>query len=207
MRNFFTLCLLSGSLWAQTGAITIHLYDYTGIQQAALAQVQLFAGEILRQAGIEVRWLDCPIPTPGVPASPVCDRPVYDHTDFQVSLLTSRMSRRIATGPQHFGLSLLSRESRFPTNAHIFSESVVEFAKAKMIQWTQLLGTVIAHEVGHLLLGRNSHSGTGIMRAQWQPGELREALIRGSLSFTAHEAEQMRSDVRRRSEQSLDIRP
>ena len=206
MRNFsFIICLLIGPLGAQAGEITVLLYDYSGIQQEAMAQVQQYAGGILRQAGIEVRWRNCPLPTPGVPASPVCGKHVDDYADFQVSLLTSRMSRKIATGPEQFGLAVLSREDRFPTNAHVFSSRVVEFARAKMVPWTQLLGSVIAHEVGHLLLGSNSHSGTGIMRAQWQPGELREALITGSLSFTARQAEQMRSDVRRRSEQPRDM--
>src|SRR2546422_5070924 len=154
MRNFsFIICLLIGTLRAQPAEITVLLHDYSGIQQVALAQVQQSAGGILRWAGIEVRWRNCPLPTPGVPASPVCDEHVDDYTDFQVSLLTSSMSRKIATGPEQFGLALLSRESRFPTDAHVFSSRVVEFARAQMAPWTQLLGSVIAHEVGHLLLG------------------------------------------------------
>src|SRR5882724_3873648 len=107
MRNFtFIICLLIGSLRAQAGEITVFLYDYSGIQQEALAQVQQSAGRILRQAGIEVGWRNCPLPTPDVPASPGCYKHVYDYTDFQVSFLTSRMSRRIATGPEQFGLAV-----------------------------------------------------------------------------------------------------
>jgi len=84
------------------------------------------------------------------------------------------MSRKIATGPEQFGLALLSRESRFPTDAYVFCSRVVEFARAQMAPWTQLLGSIIAHEVGHLLLGSNSHAGTGIMGAQWRPEEPQE---------------------------------
>ena len=35
-----------------------------------------------------------------------------------------------------------------------------------------LLGTVIAHELGHLLLSTNSHSTFGLMRANWSGKEL-----------------------------------
>jgi hypothetical protein len=36
-----------------------------------------------------------------------------------------------------------------------------------------LLGDVLAHEIGHLLLGSNSHSVSGIMSAHWYGDELR----------------------------------
>jgi hypothetical protein len=57
-----------------------------------------------------------------------------------------------------------------------------------------ILGTVIAHELGHLLLGSNSHSGVGIMRAHWQGEELRR-LSRGGLWFTNEQAGDMRGKV------------
>jgi hypothetical protein len=37
-----------------------------------------------------------------------------------------------------------------------------------------LLGRVIAHEIGHLLLGTASHSRSGLMRARWTDDELRQ---------------------------------
>ena len=35
-----------------------------------------------------------------------------------------------------------------------------------------ILGCVITHEVGHLLLGSNSHSGSEIMQGQWERGQI-----------------------------------
>jgi hypothetical protein len=40
------------------------------------------------------------------------------------------------------------------------------------MQFAHLLGCAIAHELGHMLLPRHSHSATGIMRATWDPGHL-----------------------------------
>src|SRR5439155_10444253 len=37
----------------------------------------------------------------------------------------------------------------------------------------KLLGRVVAHEVGHLLLGTTAHSATGLMRARWNDEEAR----------------------------------
>ena len=56
----------------------------------------------------------------------------------------------------------------------------------------ELLGCVIAHELGHLLLGTASHSQLGLMSAVWQDPELQQA-VRGGLFFTAVEGERMRS--------------
>jgi hypothetical protein len=57
-----------------------------------------------------------------------------------------------------------------------------------------ILGGVVAHELGHLLLGSNSHGHTGIMRAHWEHEQLR-SLAMGNLLFTTEEAEHMRGKV------------
>ena len=49
-----------------------------------------------------------------------------------------------------------------------------------------LLGDVIAHEIGHLLLGTNSDSPTGIMSAKWD----REYLRLGQMGFQRFSPEQ-----------------
>jgi hypothetical protein len=61
-----------------------------------------------------------------------------------------------------------------------------------------ILGCVIAHELGHLLLGSNSHSSAGIMRSPWGQKQVREALM-GTLLFTAEQAELMQAQVRART--------
>jgi hypothetical protein len=55
-----------------------------------------------------------------------------------------------------------------------------------------ILGFVIAHELGHLLLGTNSHATVGIMRANWKKSEL-SAAGKGLLGFSETQAETMRA--------------
>ncbi len=47
-----------------------------------------------------------------------------------------------------------------------------------------ILGHAAAHEIGHLLLGSNSHSPQGLMRARWSRQDLQNAGI-GQSSFHA----------------------
>jgi hypothetical protein len=58
----------------------------------------------------------------------------------------------------------------------------------------------MAHEIGHLLLGSNSHSATGIMRAQWSRKDLQRASLE-ILRFTPAQAERIRADVLARIKQ------
>ena len=54
-----------------------------------------------------------------------------------------------------------------------------------------LLGHVVAHEVGHLLL-REGHAPQGLMRAKWIDPELLQAKL-GLLGFTATQGRRIRS--------------
>jgi hypothetical protein len=49
----------------------------------------------------------------------------------------------------------------------------------------------VVHELGHLLLGKDSHSSEGVMRPVWQFEDLQQA-ARGRLGFTLSQVEQMR---------------
>jgi len=57
-----------------------------------------------------------------------------------------------------------------------------------------VLGCVIAHELGHLLLGAHEHSIGGIMQARWGIEQTRLALM-SQLSFLPEEARLMHADT------------
>jgi hypothetical protein len=56
-----------------------------------------------------------------------------------------------------------------------------------------LLGAMMAHEIGHRLLGVNSHSREGIMSIPWDARKLQE-VDRGQLGFTAEQASTVRAE-------------
>jgi len=62
------------------------------------------------------------------------------------------------------------------------------------ISMATILGHGIAHELGHLLLGTNSHAPAGIMRARWQPADLASA-SQGHLLFSTLESQEMRNKL------------
>jgi hypothetical protein len=58
------------------------------------------------------------------------------------------------------------------------------------------LGHVIAHEIGHLLLGANSHSPVGIMRPQWRLAD-EVWMAKGALVFDTDQAKRMQMELTR----------
>ena len=87
-----------------------------------------------------------------------------------------------------------------PVLASVYYDQVLHLAKndnAGKLELPIILGTVVAHEIGHLLLDSNSHSATGIMQPQWGPESIRQAMI-GNLVFTHEQAKLIQSEAQKR---------
>ena len=81
--------------------------------------------------------------------------------------------------------------------ASVFYHRIASLAVELECSRGVILGYALAHEVGHLLLGVNSHSPTGIMRVNWAEKELRLAST-GWFGFFPQQAAKMHADVERR---------
>ena len=75
------------------------------------------------------------------------------------------------------------RRGRYAT---VYAVGVAGLASRFKTPNAVLLGCTIAHELGHLLLGKNSHTKRGIMRASWTAWEV-ERIAAGDLGFTAEQ--------------------
>lgn len=76
--------------------------------------------------------------------------------------------------------------------AQIFFRQVQEFAYIYEVDLGTMLGHVIAHEIGHLLMPANAHSPTGVMQPYWDRALVRDA-SQGTLTFTAAQAARIRA--------------
>ena len=69
--------------------------------------------------------------------------------------------------------------------ATIFHEQVRTVARQSGVDDAELLGRVVAHEIGHLLLKANTHSRNGLMRGVWSIAELQQDRARTGCSRPA----------------------
>jgi len=108
-------------------------------------------------------------------------------------------------GRRTLALSAPGREGNGIGVIYVFDDRVKNCSEHnETLHRDQLLGAVIAHEIGHLVLPTHSHSETGIRRAMWDQQDFQLA-AHGELGFTPRQAELIRNEVLRRSTLSLEV--
>ena len=78
--------------------------------------------------------------------------------------------------------------------AYAFYARIGASAQRYRTDVAKVLAVVMAHELGHLLLAREAHRSSGIMRGRWDQFEM-ELIAAGLLSFTKDESELIRRAV------------
>jgi hypothetical protein len=74
----------------------------------------------------------------------------------------------------------------------VFYTHIQYVAEQRHLQPDVLFGYVLAHEIGHLLLGPHAHSASGLMRAHWDRDDMAYGVAQGSFTFSADEADRIR---------------
>jgi hypothetical protein len=166
--------------------ITIRIRDYAQADDSVRQRAERAAGEILEKAGVDARWIECPV---GSPSTVACASPLSPLV-LIVNLLPHSMSDRLHRAGGVLGFAIEAGDSRFAYVASIFYDDVKDRAAERELNFGELLGDAIAHELGHLLLGTNSHNGSGLMSAFWSGNKLRLA-AQGYLTFSDVEAKQI----------------
>jgi hypothetical protein len=166
--------------------ITVLVNDSAGISRRVLNQAESEAGRIFRAAGINVVWLECP---PGAVMVDDACRHVPGTNDFVLHIVsTGRTSSDLV-----FGVAFLAEDGA-GKYSDIFYDRVERAHGEFGTPVSHLLGTVAAHELGHLLLGSHAHSHAGIMAPVWEKETLRQMEM-GSLLFNRDQASRMRARI------------
>lgn len=95
--------------------------------------------------------------------------------------------------PDRMGVAPTTRQTA-GILAYAFYDNIERFAHREAVNAAQILGHVMAHELGHLLLGYGAHSPDGIMRAEWDRRDLTLARA-GRLTFTTQQAKAVRTKI------------
>jgi hypothetical protein len=158
-------------------AIAVRVIDLVGapltIRRRALEQ----AARLFERVDVTIVW-DNSHRLTSVPSRPfVVDLTLLDHADHSLtkgSVLGSATPLPIV-----------------PTIS-VFYHDVEELAQTYGVPSESLFGFVIAHELGHLLLGPHAHAGLGLMRPVWTRTDVVNGVAQGQFRFSAAEGERIR---------------
>ena len=173
-----TAMMLSGGVKAESPvALTVRLYNTAGIPTPELVAARAAAESILRDISPDVVFRHCgPCDEPLKPAEVVVR--VINAPKFNTAL-----------HPDAYGVTYVVRESNRGWLATVFPDRIDQAASRVGMDRGTLLGLVMAHEVGHLLLGTGYHGDTGLMVAEWPDALLAR---KGEWHFSRFEAAAMR---------------
>ncbi len=189
----WTLCLILcvGSAQADPSStaklqpkLTVRIFDFAGLPVQTLGGARTAASWIFRQAGIEVEWLDCSAAVRPAAAPGVCSGYISTGT-ATIRILPE--STDLPAGK--FGVAIR------PGLVYVFVDRLQKVTEPTGFSFPLVLGHVIAHELGHLLLVDELHARTGIMNARLLTSQCsRPGVMR--LTFTDSQAEQMETRLR-----------
>jgi hypothetical protein len=147
-------------------SLTVRIYDNAGVLAAGRARAIKRASDILGRADVSVDWRDCP--AGGVLARGACLAPPGPG-ELAVRLVRSPKED---PNPRALGNALIDKATGTGTLATVFVDRVSAMAQQGQHDQWAMIGSVMAHEIGHLLLGTNSHSDSGLMREIWTVKDL-----------------------------------
>jgi hypothetical protein len=168
--------------------ITVMVANYSQASPAILAAAEREAGRILGQAGLRASWLECPVGPSAPSPQGLCGK-APGATDLRLRVLGAPITNMFQDTV--FGFTV------HPVLASVYYEYAWRRAKSDDAEFEApiILGCAIAHELGHLLLGTNSHSDKGIMQPRWHPTQIQQ-LMMGALVFTTEQSKLVREQAR-----------
>jgi len=190
------IALINCTLWAVTPIslkgnpqVIVSVYNDAQVPGDTLTRAELQATNTFLRSGLEINWLNC------------------THHDTAAcnevggpQHLFLRITPKIAASLNDaaFGIAFIGSDQT-GRNANVFWRRVKEIQKNTKADASLILGSVMAHEIGHLLLGSNSHALSGIMRARWESDELHRITM-GSLLFLPEQGKRMRARLDQQKE-------
>jgi len=172
--------------------ITVHVYNISQVPAQTLAVAETEAWRVFKRAGIHVLWVSGPLTPAEVRESEDRSGP-WVRSDIFLRIYTQSMVMPWRVHGSALGFVLSFENS----HAIVFYDRVHQLCQVRQSELAPILGAAMAHEIGHLMLGSEQHSPTGMMREIWLASDL-FAASQGLLQFRAEEAALMRTEVLRR---------
>ncbi len=137
-------------------------HNYAGVPPEVLQMTQTDVAMIFDKAGIELEWVALPVP--GHDTGPAVYWPSATPMCF-LRLMPDSMLKPFRRSDDELGFAS-------GPNVYIHAEHIQRLADRAKFSSAKLLGYIVAHEIGHVLLGGGGHSSAGIMRPKIGPAAL-----------------------------------
>ena len=174
--------------------VTAQIHDYWHLSRESLAGASDVVARLYKRIGVRVDWYptvkkDVRRPNASVGREP-SRVPVAKLT---VIVLTPEMAARVHLQDDVLGFAAVPEEG-MGRIGYVIYDRVQRIAAGHGADEVGLLGSVMAHEISHLLLGRDSHVDGGLMKDHWNHLDVRQ-LASMKLEFSESQADHIRRTI------------
>jgi hypothetical protein len=162
--------------------ITLRVDDFASLDPTVLTGARKVTTEIFAEAGVQTVWLDCPVyhTDCGMEA----ERP-----QFILRILAPSMAKNIVAD-EALGFAIPCDKKEEACLFYIFYYRIESLAAAHSLNPDRILGHVVAHEIGHTLLGPKAHDLFGIMQNTLNLYDTERILV-----FTSDQSKHLRNEL------------
>ncbi len=173
--------------------IGVLVHNYTSLDDRGLAEAEAEATAILQDALIEPRWMNCGTAGGRQTEESGCSRAFAPQSLF-INVTSRPSGPKFGREGTVLGFAQLDTGGNWPAYATVFYDSTREVARESGIAPADVLGCLLARQVGQLLMGGSDVPKLGIMRDSWGREDLAR-LARGRLRFTRAQHGLLRAGV------------
>lgn len=191
MRLGITIAIFSVVMCSRSAAAvegnpqpTVFVYNDAGVPEPVLEQAERIAETIYQKAGIAIQWEDCTLGSHSVGER-------CSHTERLATFSLRIVARSLNLPGEDFGVAFIGGDG-LGNQADVFYSAIERLSVDSRVGAGRVLGHVIAHELGHLMLGLKSHSTGGIMEARWENAQLRQ-ISQGTMRFDSRQSDLMKA--------------
>ena len=180
------LLTLAGSaraVSAQTSALQVQVYDYTGLSPAAFHEFVARTQDILARSGVSLEVDAC------ARGAALCESHTGGSRQIVVRVISDRGKSMKNVRLETLGQSIADHDGG--TYATVFLRPAEEKASDANLPRIVVLAYAAAHEIGHLLLGE-AHTPQGLMKATWGANDFL-AMSQNDLHFSPEQARSLTS--------------
>jgi hypothetical protein len=167
--------------------LTVRVYDFAGLSPQALRRAEDETSRLFEHAGVKLVWIDCPVSKVDKAKEEPCEE-AGDSEWVRLAILPESKAKVFRLPGKVFGFAV-------PSHVYVFPDRVAELSGWLVYHYPVVLGMIMAHELGHSLLG-DTHSHGGIMKRNLNRSDIENFQI-GHLRFSANQTEVMRARLLR----------
>jgi len=166
--------------------ITVLVYNHASVEPGTLLAAEKIAAKTYEKSGVAIVWRNCPAETEA-------DRCVQTEDLDQLVLNIAHQTQTLTSDT--YGVAFYGHDG-FGAVCNVFYDRILELHRSfRRADEPTMLGIIVAHELGHLLLGENSHSATGVMQAVFQYQDFIPTSF-GVITFNRQQAQKIRDRLK-----------